>query len=99
MVLVPSILRLGVHPRVASSTSAFNYIFISITNLITLMIKNLIPIEVTLWFGGLAFIGGSIITKIGYKVIEKYKISYIVIFIVVLLAFLNAVAGIWYILI
>jgi uncharacterized membrane protein YfcA len=95
--MVPAMLHIGLHPRAASSTSAFNYLFISVTNLITMITKKLLPIEIALWFAGLAFIGGSLVTKAGYVIIEKYKISYVVVFIVVALAFANVIAAVWYI--
>jgi uncharacterized membrane protein YfcA len=94
---VPALLKLGYHPRVASATSAFDYMFIGLTNLITLFLKRSLPIEVTLWFGGLAFIGGIFVTRAGYYIIEKYKIAFVVVFIVLALALLNFIAGIWYI--
>jgi len=38
LVMVPTLLYLEIHPRVSSATSAFNYVFIALTNLATLVI-------------------------------------------------------------
>ena len=43
-------LSLGVEPRVASSTSAFNYFWLSINNLIALSLTHILPLATTLWF-------------------------------------------------
>jgi hypothetical protein len=53
--------------------------------------------ETALWFGGLALIGGSLVTKVGYIIIQKYKIYYIVVFIVFALAVANLIATVWYV--
>jgi hypothetical protein len=68
----------------------------ALTNFITLIVGKLLPINDVLWFTGLAFIGGLVVTKIGYYLMEKYKISSVVIFIVIGLAVANLIAGIWY---
>ena len=95
--MVPSMLYYGIDPRVASATSSFNYFFIAINNLITLILGDLLPFGTAAWFAFLAMIGGSFIVKLGYYLINKYKKAFIVIFIVFGLAISNIVAGIWYI--
>ena len=97
--MVPAMLYFEVHPRVASSTSLINYQMIALTNLITLLTKNLLPIQVLFWYAGLALIGGSIITKICHIIFERYKLSYAVILIMIGLAVSNLVAGVWYVII
>lgn len=42
LVMVPSLLSLGVNPRVASSTSAFNYFMISLNQLCTLLTEKIL---------------------------------------------------------
>ena len=107
--MVPLMLFIDIHPRVSSATSAFNYIFISMTNLITLLIEKLLPLNVIILFSVLAvryyiiinlkFFGGSIVTKIGYYLLEKFKVAWVAILIVLVLAIVNLISGVWYILI
>lgn len=52
--MIPSMLHLGVHPRVAAGTSGFNYIFIGFTSIIKLFIDNLLKKEEIIWYTSLA---------------------------------------------
>lgn len=52
--MVPAMLYIDIHPRVASSTSGFNYVFIALTNLITLVIEKLLPMNMIILFSILA---------------------------------------------
>ena len=103
LVMVPVLLKLGVHPQVASSTSAFNYLFIALTGLLKLLTDDLLTYAQISWFVFLSvidkliqFTGAAVFAKIGYYIVAKYKIAYIVIFIVAGLAVLNVFAGIEY---
>ena len=50
LVMVPTMLHFGIHPRVASAVSSFNYIWMSLNNLITLLIVKSLPLITILWF-------------------------------------------------
>lgn len=52
--MIPLMLYLEIHPRVASSTSAFNYSFLAMSNLITLLVGKLLPINEVLLYSILA---------------------------------------------
>ena len=97
--MIPTLLHYGIHPRIASATSSFNYFWMALSNMISLFNNNSIPFEIAGWFLFLAFIGGSVVTKIGYYYLDKYKMSYIAIFIVFGLAFSNIISGVWYLVI
>jgi hypothetical protein len=48
--MVPAMLYIGTPARVASSTSAFNYFWLSLNNLIALSVEHLLPVGTILWF-------------------------------------------------
>ncbi|CAK65998.1 unnamed protein product (macronuclear) [Paramecium tetraurelia] len=95
-VMVPTLLYSGLIPRCASATSAFIYFMISLNNLITLLTNHYLDQQMILLFTGLAVIGGSVITKIGYILLSKYKIGYTVILIVFALDIANILSQIYY---
>ena len=63
--MVPVMLYIDIHPRVCSATSAFNYVFIAMTNLITLLIEKLLPLNVIILFSILA---------VRYQIILIFKV-------------------------
>ncbi|CAD8128248.1 unnamed protein product [Paramecium sonneborni] len=95
-VMVPTLLYSGLIPRCASATSAFIYFMISLNNLITLLTNHYLDQQLILLFTGLAVIGGSVITKIGYILLRKYKIGYTVILIVFALDIANIISQVYY---
>lgn len=52
--MVPVLLQIGLHPRIATATSAFNYFFIGLTNVVKLITDSYISITEIVWFFGLA---------------------------------------------
>jgi hypothetical protein len=48
--MVPAMLLINVQPRVASSTSAFNYFWLSMNNLFSLLGSDLLNVTETYWF-------------------------------------------------
>jgi uncharacterized membrane protein YfcA len=48
--MVPAMLFMNVQARVASSTSAFNYFWLSLNNLFALIFNNDLPTETMVWF-------------------------------------------------
>ena len=69
---------------------------ISLTNLITLLTEKLLTADTIYLFTGLAMIGGLFVTKLFYFLMNKYKIGYIVIFIVFWLGIINILSSIYY---
>ncbi|CAD8066827.1 unnamed protein product [Paramecium sonneborni] len=95
-VMVPTLLFSGLIPRCASATSAFIYLMISLNNLITLLTNQYLDWQTIVLFTGLAIIGGSVFAKIGYILLGKYKIGYLVILIVFILDIANIISQIYY---
>ncbi|KAM3146178.1 hypothetical protein pb186bvf_001835 [Paramecium bursaria] len=95
-IMVPTMLQAGLVARCASSTSAVNNLMISLTNLITLLTEKLLTADTIYLFTGLAMIGGLFVTKLFYFLMNKYKIGYIVIFIVFWLGIINILSSIYY---
>lgn len=52
--MVPVLLHSGIHPRVAAATSAYNYFFIGLTNVVKLIFDGFITKLEIAWFFGLA---------------------------------------------
>ena len=69
---------------------------ISCTNLITLLTEKLLTADTIYLFTGLAMIGGLFVTKLFYYLMNKFKIGYIVIFIVFWLGIINILSSIYY---
>jgi hypothetical protein len=105
--MVPAMLIMNVQPRVASSTSAFNYFWLSMNNLFSLLGSDLLSLTETYWFLFLAvtiinkillkLIGGSVFAKIGYILMNKYKVSYMVVLIVAGLTIANLISNTAYV--
>ncbi|CAD8077334.1 unnamed protein product [Paramecium primaurelia] len=96
LLMVPVLLQLGLHPRIATATSAFNYFFIGLTNVVKLITDSQVQMTEIIWFFGLAFIFGTICCHYSLKIIEKLKLVHIVIYFTILLAILNFIAGFYY---
>ena len=92
LITVPLLLKFGLHPRVASATSAFNYLWIVLTLIFNLLLSKELGTSQILMFTLLAAFGGFVITKIIYIWVNKYKKNYFVIFFVLVIAILD-VAG------
>lgn len=52
--MVPVLLHSNIHPRVAAATSAYNYFFIGLTNVVKLLFDGFITKIEIAWFFGLA---------------------------------------------
>lgn len=52
--MVPVLLHSNIHPRVATATSAYNYFFIGLTNVVKLLFDGFITKIEIAWFFGLA---------------------------------------------
>ncbi|CAK69487.1 unnamed protein product (macronuclear) [Paramecium tetraurelia] len=96
LIMVPVLLELGLHPRIATATSAFNYFFIGLTNIVKLITDSQISIAEIAWFFGLALVFGTICCHFSLKLIEKLQLVHLVIYFTILLAILNFIAGIYY---
>jgi len=97
LVIVPILLLLGIHTRVASATSGFMYFFISFSAIVTTIIEGYISWDMLLLYIGLAFIGGLLVSKLVYFLVNKYQVHSVIVFIVFGLAFLNLLSIIAYI--
>ena len=102
--MIPAMLFINVSVRCSSSTSAFNYFWLSLNNLFLLIDDRLVLDKPTIiWFISLAVflvikhcnkvIGGSVVTMLGYSIMKAYKTSYMIVFIVVMLDVLNVTSG------
>lgn len=74
LVIVPVLLLINVHPRVAAATSGMMYFFISSTSILTTILSKILPLEVIFWFVGLALIGVIVISNLIYWIVRKYSI-------------------------
>lgn len=94
-IIVPVLLVLGVHTRVAAATSGFMYFFVAFSSILTVMLENYLAWDVTLFYIGLTLLGGFTISKLIYHLVTKYQIQSIVMFILLALAVLNIVCTIF----
>lgn len=66
LVMVPILLQLKVHPRVASATSGFTYFWIASNNFLKLIVEGLLEYNLIIIFSIIGLIGGSVFARLGY---------------------------------
>jgi uncharacterized membrane protein YfcA len=72
LLYVPIFLLIGIHPRIASATVGIIYFFISSSEIIQVLLENILPLDVIIFFTVLAFVSGLTITNYLYDVVIKY---------------------------
>lgn len=72
--MIPVMLHIGVHPRVASSTSGFTYVFIGMTNVMKLVSDNALDTSVILWFTFIAVVNVSYFSLL----VDQYLLNLVI---------------------
>lgn len=93
---VPILLFLGVHPRVASATTQFNYLWVALTLIINVIKDDLLGFEEIIFFTSISMIGGSILAKLLYYFVNKYKKTSLVVFFVFGIAVINILGNFFF---
>ncbi len=75
------------------------YFLMGFINFITLIKNKLLSLNEIIFFTLLSALGGSVFVGLGTYIIKKYKIFYVVIFIVFALGIANIISGLWYIIV
>ncbi|EGR28084.1 hypothetical protein IMG5_183410 [Ichthyophthirius multifiliis] len=94
LTIVPALLYLKIEPTVAAATNGFITFFLSLNSVILTITDNILSLETIIVFFFIAFFGGLFISKIVYKIVERKKANYAVVFIVFGLSMLNILSNI-----